>query len=244
MITLKTKITSLSLIVTAMFLSASTYASVLYSYDFSGSGDMNGQTLNGQTWYGGGINAGGRYSLANNATGYESFGWQLQSGNVYNYQVTISQSSGTWAGIGIATSFGIWNMVAAPAVAASTITTGETWGAGTYQGGLASGSGTYRINVDTTGANWTTSFFYNDVQQGATGVWTGEAPFGPNGGTFGFAYFGLATYGNGSTTAGTFSNLELSAIPEPSALDLALVGTIGAILALRRSRKQGAGTAI
>ena len=211
---------------------ASASASILYSYDFSGSGDMNGQTLNGQTWYGAGINANGSYSLANNATGYESFGFLLANGNVYDYKVTINQSSGTWAGIGIATSFGIWNMIAAPAVAASIITTGDTWGV-SYEGGGASGSGTYRISVDTTGANWTTSFFKDDVQVGSTRVWSGQAPFGPSGGTSGYALFGLATYGNGSTTAGTFSNLELSVVPEPSTYAMVL-GGIATLLLIRR----------
>jgi hypothetical protein len=212
---------------------ASASASILYSYDFSGSGDMNGQALNGQTWYGGGINADGSYSTANNATGYESFGFLLANGNVYDYKVTINQSSGTWAGIGIATSNGIWNMIAAPAVAASIITTGETWGGGSYQGGGASGSGIYRISVDTTAANWTTSFFKDDVQVGSTRVWSGQAPFGPSGGTFGYALFGLATYGNGSTTAGTFSNLELSVVPEPSTYAMVL-GGIATLLLIRR----------
>ena len=238
----KIKFIAIYLTVTLTILPASMQASVLYSYDFSGSGDMNGKTLNGQTWYGGGISANGTYSLANDGQGYESFGWQLQSGYIYDFKVDINQTSGNWAGIGIATSFGIWSMVDKANTAATILTTGQTWGGGSYQeSSLLSGSGTYRINVDTTGANWTTSFFKGDFQVGTTRVWSGEAPFGP-GDNGGYALLGLVGYGNGVATAGTFSNLELSAIPEPSAL--ALVGTIGAILALRRSRKQGAGTAI
>ena len=238
----KIKFIAIYLTVTLTILPASMQASVLYSYDFSGSGDMNGQTLNGQTWYGGGISANGTYSLANDGQGYQAFGWQFQSGYIYDFKVDINQTSGNWAGIGIATSSGIWSMVGNANTAATILTTGQTWGGGSYQeSSLLSGSGTYRINVDTTGANWTTSFFKGDFQVGTTRVWSGEAPFGPNGGTFGYANFGLATYGNGSTTAGTFSNLALS-IPEPSAL--ALFGIAGAVLAFRRSRKQGAGTAI
>jgi hypothetical protein len=229
----KSTLASLAL---AVISAASASAATVYSYNFSGSGDMNEQTLNGQTWYGSGINANGSYSTANNATGYESFGWQLQSGNVYNYQVTINQSSGTWAGIGISTSFGIWNMIGNPTDAASIITTGETWGGESYQGGGASGSGTYMISVDTTGANWTTSFLKDGVQVGATRVWDGEAPFGPNGGTGGYALFGLATYGNGSTTAGTFSNLELSVVPEPSTYAMVLGGISTLLLTRRRVR--------
>jgi hypothetical protein len=87
--------------------------------------------------------------------------------------------------------------------------------------------------VDTTAANWTTSFFKDDVQVGSTRVWSGQAPFGPSGGTFGYAYFGLATYGNGSTTAGTFSNLELSVVPEPSTYAMVL-GGIATLLLIRR----------
>jgi hypothetical protein len=211
---------------------ASASASILYSYDFSGSGDMNGQTLNGQTWYGSGINANGSYNLVSGGEGYESVGFQLANGNVYDYKVTINQSSGTWAGIGIATSFGIWQMVSAPNVAASIITTGDTWGGGSYQGGGASGSGTYRISVDTTAANWTTSFFKDDVQVGSTRVWSGQAPFGPSGGTFGYALFGLVAQGN-PTSAGTFSNLEISVVPEPSTYAMVL-GGIATLLLIRR----------
>jgi len=230
---LKIKFIAICLTATLTILPASMQAAVLYSSDFSGSGDMNGQTLNGQTWYGGGISANGTYSLANNGQGYQAFGWQLQSGYIYDFKVDINQTSGNWAGIGIATSSGIWNMVTASAVAASYITTGETWGGGNYQGGLASGNGTYRISVDTTGANWTTSFFLNDVQSGATRVWTGEAPFGPSGGTFGYAQMGLVGYGNGVATAGTFSNLELSVVPEPSTYAMVL-GGIATLLLIRR----------
>ena len=226
---------TLAALAVAVISAASASASILYSYDFSGSGDMNGQTLNGQTWYGTGImNANGSYSLLNGAEGYASVGFQLANGNVYDYKVTINQSSGTWAGIGIATSFGIWNMVTASSTAASIITTGDTWGGGSYQGGGASGSGTYRISVDTTGTNWTTSFFKDDVQVGLTRVWSGEAPFGPNGGTFGYALFGLATLGNGSTTAGTFSNLEISVVPEPSTYAMVLGGIVTLLLIRRR----------
>jgi hypothetical protein len=212
---------------------ASASASILYSYDFSGSGDMNGQTLNGQTWYGAGINANGSYSLANNGQGYQAFGWQLQSGYIYDFKVDINQTSGNWAGIGIATTFGLFNTVAAPNVAASYITTGQTWGGGIYQEGGASGSGTYRISVDTTAANWTTSFLKDGVQVGATRVWTGEAPFGPSGGTGGYALLGLVGYGNGVATAGTFSNLELSVVPEPSTYAMVL-GGIATLLLIRR----------
>jgi hypothetical protein len=43
----------------------------------------------------------------------------------------------------------------------------------------------------------------------------------------------LATYGNGSTTAGTFSNLELSVVPEPSTYAMVL-GGIATLLLIRR----------
>jgi hypothetical protein len=224
---------TLAALAVAVISAASASASILYSYDFTGSGDMNGQTLNGQTWYGSNISANGTYSLANDGQGYQAFGWQLQSGLIYDFKVDINQTSGNWAGIGISTTFGLFNTVGAANTAASYITTGETWGAGSYQGGLASGSGTYRISVDTTGANWTTSFFLNDVQSGATRVWTGEAPFGPSGGTSGYALLGLVGYGNGVATAGTFSNLELSVVPEPSTYAMVL-GGIATLLLIRR----------
>ncbi len=186
---------------------------VLYSYDFSGSGDMNGQTLNGQTWYGLGIDASGIYSYPSGWQNFAQFGWILLAGGVYDLSVTINQTSGSWAGIGIAKNFGMWNLIANNNDAVSYITTGDTWGGGSYQGGLDSGSGTYRIRVDTTGTNWTATFYKDGYQAGSTRTWTGQAPFGPSGALYGYAQIGLAVYGNGVATTGTFSNLVFSGGP-------------------------------
>jgi len=161
-------------------------------------------------------------------------GWQLSNGLIYDYKITINLTGvSQYVCLGISANFGMWNIVDS-ATAAAYVATGETFGV-YYQGGLASGSGTYRVRVDTTGPDWTSAFFKNDVQQGATRVWDGEAPFGPNSGD-GYAELGLLAFGQGGAVSGTFSNLEFSAVPEPSIGALAVLGL--ATLALRlRKRK-------
>ena len=58
------------------------------------------------------------------------------------------------------------------------------------------------ITLDTTGANWTTSYFYNGIQKGSTYTWA--TPPAING-------VGIVSYNNTGTSIGSFSNFSLTA---------------------------------
>jgi hypothetical protein len=73
-------------------------------------------------------------------------------------------------------------------------------------GGIgANGSGTYMIRLDTTGddgvgGGWTTTYYFNGVQKGATWLWTTNPAIDG---------VGIISYDNSGTSIGSFSDFEL-----------------------------------
>jgi hypothetical protein len=200
-------------------------ASVIFSDNFTGSGtnSLGGQTTTtgGGVWQGAtddAIMANGSFA----GTGQKWLNWTPSSGFVYDLKVTINQTSGDWAGLLYKPTAGnpIWAGFSTPV---GTFLDVET----TYPsvGSVGNnGSGDYMIRLDTTAANWTTSYFFNGVQKGSTYTWvTLPAIDG----------VGIVTYNNAGTSIGSFSNFELSAVPEPSTYAL-ILGGIATLLLIRR----------
>ena len=178
-------------------------AQTIFSDNFTGS---SSSTLSGRTTTTGGaawdgasddaIKADGSFA----GTGQKWLNWTPSSGYVYELKVTINQTSGDWAGLLFKPTAGnpIWSGFSNPV---GTFLDVET----TYPsvGSVGNnGSGTYMITLDTTGANWTTSYFYNGIQKGSTYTWA--TPPAING-------VGIVSYNNTGTSIGSFSNFSLTA---------------------------------
>ena len=178
-------------------------AQTVFSDTFTGSAanTLSGRTTTtgGAAWDGASddaIKADGSFA----GTGQKWLNWTPSSGYVYELKVTINQTSGDWAGLLFKPTAGnpIWSGFSNPV---GTFLDVET----TYPsvGSVGNnGSGTYMITLDTTGANWTTSYFYNGIQKGSTYTWA--TPPAING-------VGIVSYNNTGTSIGSFSNFSLTA---------------------------------
>ena len=178
-------------------------AQTVFSDTFTGSAanSLSGRTTTtgGAAWDGASddaIKADGSFA----GTGQKWLNWTPSSGYVYELKVTINQTSGDWAGLLFKPTAGnpIWSGFSNPV---GTFLDVET----TYPsvGSVGNnGSGTYMITLDTTGANWTTSYFYNGIQKGSTYTWA--TPPAING-------VGIVSYNNTGTSIGSFSNFSLTA---------------------------------
>jgi hypothetical protein len=148
------------------------------------------------------IKADGSFS----GTGQKWLNWTPSSGFVYELKVTINQTNGDWAGL-------CFKPVGTPPVGNPIWTGFGSTGVGTMLnvdeswpnvGGIgANGSGTYMIRLDTTAANWKTSYFFNGVQKGSTYTWTTNPAIG------GVA---IISYDNTGTSTGSFDNFELKSL--------------------------------
>ena len=189
---------------------------VIYSDTFSGSSStsLGGRTptTGGGFWDGGsedGIKADGSFS----GTGQKWLNWTPSNGYVYELKVTINQTSGNWAGLCFKPTAGnpIWAGFG-PSGVGTMLDVNESW---PKVGGIGdNGSGTYMIRLDTTAVNWTTSYFFNGVQKGATHTWTTNPAIDG---------VGILTYG---TTTGSFENFELKTT---SSQFLPLVASLNAL---------------
>ena len=178
-------------------------AQTIFSDNFTGSSSstLSGQspTTGGGAWDGtsdDAIKANGSFA----GTGQKWLNWTPSSGFVYDLKVTINQTSGDWAGLLFKPTAGnpIWSGFSNPV---GTFLDVET----TYPsvGSVGNnGSGTYMIRLDTTGANWKTSYFFNGIQKGSTYTWA--TPPAING-------VGIISYNNTGTSIGSFSNFSLTA---------------------------------
>lgn len=177
---------------------------MVFSDNFTGSSSssLSGQatTTGGGIWDGASddaIKADGSFA----GTGQKWLNWTPSNGYVYELKVTINQTSGNWAGLLFKPAAGspIWAGFGGSGVG-TMLDVDESW---PNVGGLGSnGSGTYMIRLDTTGAKWTTSYFFNGIQKGSTHTWT--TPPAING-------VGFISYNNTGTSAGSFSNFSLTA---------------------------------
>ena len=189
---------------------------VIYSDAFTGSSSISlggrAPTTGGGIWDGGsedGIKADGSFS----GTGQKWLNWTPSNGYVYELKVTINQTSGNWAGLLFKPTAGnpIWAGFG-PSGVGTMLDVNESW---PKVGGIGdNGSGTYMIRLDTTAANWTTSYFFNGVQKGATHTWTTNPAIDG---------VGILTYG---TTTGSFENFELKTT---SSQFLPLVASLNAL---------------
>jgi hypothetical protein len=179
-------------------------AQTIFSDNFTGSSSstLSGQTTStgGAAWDGASddaINADGSFA----GTGQKWLNWTPSNGYVYELKVTINQTSGNWAGLLYKPAAGnpIWSGFGGSGVGTMLNVEG-TWPSA---GGVGdNGSGTYMITLDTTGANWTTSYFFNGIQKGSTYTWA--TPPAING-------VGIVSYNNTGTSIGSFSNFSLTA---------------------------------
>jgi hypothetical protein len=148
------------------------------------------------------IKADGSFS----GTGQKWLNWTPSSGFVYELKVTINQTNGDWAGlcfkpVGTPPDGNpIWTGFGSTGVG-TMLNVDESW---PNVGGIgANGSGTYMIRLDTTAANWKTSYFFNGVQKGSTYTWTTNPAIG------GVA---IISYDNTAPSTGSFSNFELKSL--------------------------------
>jgi hypothetical protein len=179
-------------------------ARTIFSDNFAGSSSitLSGRrtTAGGGAWDGASddaIKADGSFV----GTGQKWLNWTPSSGYVYELEVTINQTSGNWAGLLFKPTAGapIWAGFGGSGVG-TMLDVDESWPG---VGGIgANGSGTYMIRLDTTGANWTTSYFFNGTQKGSTYTWA--TPPAING-------VGIISYNNTGTSIGSFSNFSLTA---------------------------------
>jgi hypothetical protein len=176
----------------------------VFSDNFAGSSSssLNGRTTTtgGGVWDGASddaIKADGSFA----GTGQKWLNWTPSNGYVYELKVTINQTSGNWAGLLYKPAAGnpIWSGFGGDGVG-TMLNVDESW---PNVGSIGNnGSGTYMITLDTTGANWTTSYFFNGIQKGLTYTWT--TPPTING-------VGIISYNNTGTSTGQFSNFSLTA---------------------------------
>ena len=137
-------------------------------------------------------------------TGQKWLNWTPSSGFVYDLKVTINQTSGTWAGLCFKPAGTppngnpIWTGFGSTGVG-TMLNVDESWPGGVGSIG-ANGSGTYMIRLDTTAANWTTSYYFDGVQKGTTHTWTTNPSIDG---------VGIISYDNTETSIGSFSNFEL-----------------------------------
>ena len=180
---------------------------VIFSENFAGS---SSESLGGKTpttgdgvWQVPDVNDAIKADGSFAGTGQKWLNWTPSSGYVYELKVTINQTSGTWAGLcfkpagtppngnPIWTGFG-------PTGVGTMLNVDVSW---PNVGGIgANGSGTYMIRLDTTAANWKTSYFFNGVQKGTTHTWTTNTSIDG---------VGIISYDNTETSIGSFSNFEL-----------------------------------
>jgi hypothetical protein len=183
---------------------------VIFSDNFAGS---SSESLGGKTTTTGGgiwqipgvedaIKADGSFS----GTGQKWLNWTPSSGFVYELKVTINQTSGTWAGLCFKPAGTppdgnpIWAGFGASGVGTMLDVEG-TWPSA---GGIGdNGTGTYMIRLDTTAANWKTSYFFNGTQKGTTHTWS------TNPSIDGVA---IISYDNSVTSIGSFSSFELKSL--------------------------------
>ena len=139
--------------------------------------------------------------------GQKWLNWTPSSGFVYELKVTINQTSGTWAGLcfkpaGMPPNGNpIWTGFGSTGVG-TMLNVDESWPGGVGSIG-ANGLGTYMIRLDTTAANWTTSYYFDGVQKGTTHTWTTNPSIDG---------VGIISYNNSGTSTGSFDNFELKSL--------------------------------
>ncbi len=222
-------------------------AVVIYADDFSGlaATDLRGTApdVGGNTWLGtNNFKANGSVTAG---AGSITLPFSPVAGNIYELSANLSFTTNdtSWIGLGFADASASWTGLPALGNAnrfTGTVITGYSWmisaptaGQSGFRGNGGNNAATENpgvevlssavaltITLDTTAANWQTSYFVNSVLLGTTTA-TGSQPID----SVGFSVF------NGAL--GSVDNFQLSVVPEPGA---ALLGGIGLLALLRRRR--------
>ena len=200
-------------------------AAVIYSQDFPLNGNPllgTTSTVGGGTWSGNNL-----FNIAGYTTGSSgaiALPFNPQSGYIYDLTATINiaNDNGSWIGAGfLSTINDAYGFTGSPNSSAA-IRNGDAWT--TFPGGGNGITSTdLRIRLDTTGAQWVSSFYQGGVQMGSAYTYTTGNPT--------INYVGFVSEG---TAVGSVSAFQLTAIPEPSTYAMVLGGLLNLSLIRRR----------
>jgi hypothetical protein len=200
-------------------------AAVIYSQDFPLNGNPllgTTSTVGGGTWSGNNL-----FNIAGYTTGSSgaiALAFTPVSGKIYDLTATINiaNANESWIGAGfLSTINDAYGFTGSPNSSAA-IRNGDAWT--TFPGGGNGITSTdLRIRLDTTGAQWVSSFYQGGVQMGSAYTYTTGNPT--------INYVGFVSEG---TAVGSVSAFQLTAIPEPSTYAMVLGGLLNLSLIRRR----------
>ena len=202
-------------------------AAVLYSQTFTGGASTlvgTTPTTGGGTWVGANI-----INLDGNSTGVGdavSLAFTPTSGFVYDLTATIdvTNANGSWLGVAFLqdnNAYGFFGTQITPTALRT-----DRWQLWPQAANYNQTSNDVLIRLDTTGAQWTATYFQGGAQIGDTYTYTGGNPT--------INYVGIVTEG---AAVGSVSAFQLTAVPEPSTYAMVLGGLLNLSL-IRRRRVQ------
>lgn len=209
-------------------LSVGANAAIILSQDFS-TGDGSAllgttSTVGNTTWSGNSLLNTAGYTLSDG--GAIGLAFTPVSGKIYDLTATINiaPANTTWIGAGFLPSTGAdaYSFLATPNTPTA-VRNGDAWS--TFPGANYSiNSADLRIRLDTTGAQWKSSYFQGGVQMGSTHTYTSGNPT--------INYVGFVNAEGGGV--GGVSAFQLTAIPEPSTYAMVIGGILNLSLIRRR----------
>jgi hypothetical protein len=222
-----------ALLMTTALLGSKASATTIYSQTFTGgAGTLAGttSTTGGGTWTGGNIlDQNGLAVPTVGVNGAVSLPFTPSSGFVYDLTATINVTAAdNWLGVGFLQDnavYGFFGTQTTP-TALRTPADWQLWPPGASFG-LASND--VLVRLDTTGAQWTTSYYQGGTQMGSTYTY----PTNPTINYVGFVMEGAVTGVTGNVSA---FQLTATAVPEPSTYALLVAGGVGSLLMFRRRR--------
>jgi hypothetical protein len=210
---------------------------VIYSQDFTGGTNTlagTTSTTGGGTWTGANIlNQNGLTYPTIGTRGAVSLAFTPSSGFVYDLTATINVTAATanWLGVGFLQDNSLYGflMPSSPKtpMALQRNSGGANNGWELHPGGnVVLSSNNVLVRLDTTGAQWTTSFFQGGTQIGSTYTYTSGNPT--------INHVGFVMEGAVTGVTGNVSAFQLTAIPEPSTYAMVLGGLLNLSLIRRR----------